>query len=388
MGHKIVIAGAGGIASAVGLIIAEWGDGSPQIFIGNRTLDKAERVAKWIKEGVTKLCEVKAFHLSENDVSSEMENVFKAADILLDCLPGSLAPRMARYAKEFGLHYVNLTEYVAETKEIMDLATDAETGFVLQSGLAPGYINLLAHHLFLEFCKEYRVEKVDLLEFKVGALTHHAVAPHYYGFTWSPVGVATEYIKEAETLRKYKKKLRPSLSERATIIIDGTLYEEDLTSGGAADLPHALEGRVGTLDYKTLRHPGHYAWVDQHIKGMERDDDAVAVLQRIMGATIPHIENDQIVLYAAVEGKDANGILRRREIANKIYPQNVGKHQLKAIQTTTAVPMVQAAYQLLTLNPTGLILQSQLDPLPFLNGKFITPVYGPVGAALGSSNPR
>ncbi|MCM4167240.1 Shikimate dehydrogenase (NADP(+)) [Arenibacter antarcticus] len=378
MGHKIVIAGAGGIASAVALIIAEWGEDSPQLFIGNRTLDKAQGVAQWIKDGVTKSCEVKAFLLSENDTTSEMASVFSQADILLDCLPGSLAPRMAGYAKEYGLHYVNLTEYVAETKEIMALAKDAETGFVLQSGLAPGYIDLLAHHLFLEFCKENGVDKVGSLEFKVGALTHHAVAPHYYGFTWSPVGVATEYIKDAETLRNYKIKQRPSLSERATIIIDGIAYEEDLTSGGAADLPHALEGKVGSLDYKTLRHPGHYAWVDQQIKGMEKDDDTIGALQRIMGAVIPHMEDDQIVLYAAVEGKDAKGTLRRKEIANKIYPQKIGKHTLKAIQTTTAVPMIQAAYHLLTSNSKGLILQSQLDPLPFLNGKFVTPVYGEI----------
>ncbi|WP_086477423.1 saccharopine dehydrogenase family protein [Arenibacter amylolyticus] len=378
MGHKIVIAGAGGIASAVGLIIAEWAEGTPQLFIGNRTLDKAQQVAQWIKDGVTKPCEVKAFLLSENETTSEMESVFREGDILLDCLPGSLAPRMAGYAKEYGMHYVNLTEYVAETKEIMALAKDAETGFILQSGLAPGYIDVLAHHLFLEFCKANKVDKVDSLEFKVGALTHHAVAPHYYGFTWSPIGVATEYIKEAETLRNYKIKQRPSLSERATIIIDGIAYEEDLTSGGAADLPNALEGKVGNLDYKTLRHPGHYAWVDHQIKGMEKDDDTIATLQRVMGEAIPHIEDDQIVLYAAVEGKDSKGILRRNEVAKKIYPQKVGKHTLKAIQTTTAVPMVEAAYHLLTTKSKGLILQSQLDPLPFLNGKFVTPVYGEI----------
>lgn len=378
MGHKIVIAGAGGIGRAVGLIIAEWGGDSPQIFIGDRTLDTAKGVVQWIKEGTTKPCGVQAFLLSENETTGEMESVFKDADALLDCLPGSLAPRMAGYAKTFGLHYVNLTEYVAETNEIMALAKDAETGFVLQSGLAPGYIDLLAHYLFKEFCKENGVDKVDSLEFKVGALTHHAVAPHYYGFTWSPVGVATEYLKDAEALRNYKRKQLPSLSERATIIIDGIAYEEDLTSGGAADLPHALEGKVGSLDYKTLRHPGHYDWVDQQVKGMEKDNTAIAALQQIMEDTIPHIQDDKIVLYAAVQGNDSNGILRRRELANLIYPQRVGKHKLKAIQATTAAPMVQAAYHLLTSQAKGLILQSQLDPLPFLNGRFVTPVYGEI----------
>ena len=179
-----------------------------------------------------------------------MISIFSKGDALLDCLPGKLAPKMAGFAKDYKLNYANLTEYVAETNQIMELAENADTGFVLQTGLAPGYIDVLANYMFQEFCKQYHVEKVDILEFKVGALTKNAVAPHFYGFTWSPIGVATEYIKDCIVIRDYKKATIPALSERATIIIDGISYEEDLTSGGAADLPDALSGKVRKLDYK------------------------------------------------------------------------------------------------------------------------------------------
>ncbi|MGB5417354.1 MAG: saccharopine dehydrogenase, partial [Algibacter sp.] len=94
--------------------------------------------------------------------------------------------------------------------------------------------------------------------------------------------------------------------------------------------------------------------------------------------SIPHIEDDQIVLYAAVEGKDSKGILRRQEIAKHMTPQQVGKHTLRAIQTTTAAPLVQAIQLLLETKPKGVLLQSQLDAKTFLNGAFITPVYGKV----------
>ena len=66
-------------------------------------------------------------------------------------------------------------------------------------------------------------------------------------------------------LRDFQRTTRPSLSERCTVVIDGVTYEEDLTSGGAADLPAALEGKVRHLDYKTLRYPGHYAWIEQRV---------------------------------------------------------------------------------------------------------------------------
>jgi hypothetical protein len=64
-----------------------------------------------------------------------------------------------------------------------------------------------------------------------------------------------------------------------------------------------------------------------------------------MQAVIPQIEEDQIVLYAAVEGKDIEGVLRRRKFQAYIFPK-VGNYQLRAIQPPQP-PLVQAAQLLL-----------------------------------------
>ena len=375
---NIIIAGAGGIAEAAGLILAERSKVSPTIYIGNRTLSKAQEVAQWIEKGTTRAKAVNTFELNPNELSGEAKAIFKAGDILLDCLPGSLAPQMALHARTYHLHYANLTEYVDETNQILALARDAKTGFVLQTGLAPGYINILAHKMFRDFCDDFKVDQVDYLGMKVGALTHHAVPPHYYGFTWSPVGVATEYVKEAMVLRNFKKTTLPSLSQRAHLLINGVLYEDDLTSGGSADLPSALAGRVRALDYKTLRHPGHYEWVSNQLNSISGEEDIIPALQHVMEEEIPHVEDDQIVLYVAVEGKDATGVLRRREVSNQLFPQLVGRHLLRAIQTTTAAPLIQAAQLLLESNLKGVVLQSQISPDTFLNGDFVKSVYGEV----------
>ena len=374
--HNIIIAGAGGIAEAVGLLLMEWSEVTPTLFIGDRNHAKANHVAQWVEEGATKTGISKGFHLHESELTDEMKAILTQGEIILDCLPGSQAPRIAQFAKDYNLHYANLTEYVAETDAIIALAKNASSGFILQTGLAPGYIDLLANGLFQQFCLEFQVGKVDKLELKVGALTTNAVAPHFYGFTWSPVGVATEYLKETVVLRDFSKTQLPSLSERATIIIDGITYEEDLTSGGAADLPDALIGKVRSLDYKTLRHPGHYAWIDDLLSNLENKENAINELQQKMQEVVPNIEDDQIVLYAAVEGKDAAGMLRRREISKRILPQIVGKHKLRAIQTSTAAPLAQAAQLLLESSVNGVLLQSQIDPIAFLNGNYISQVYG------------
>jgi len=68
---------------------------------------------------------------------------------------------MARLARKHAIHYANLTEHVKETEEILEIADGAEQGFLLQTGLAPGYIDVLGHLLFQGFCRQHGVDSVD-----------------------------------------------------------------------------------------------------------------------------------------------------------------------------------------------------------------------------------
>ena len=117
--YNIIIAGAGGIAEAAALILAEWSQVTPTLYIGNRTFSKAESVARWVENGTTKNCNVKAFSLSPDEITPEMRAVFNQGDIILDCLPGSQAPKIAQIAKDYHLHYANLTEYVDKTAQMV-----------------------------------------------------------------------------------------------------------------------------------------------------------------------------------------------------------------------------------------------------------------------------
>ncbi|HCY80668.1 MAG TPA: saccharopine dehydrogenase, partial [Xanthomarina gelatinilytica] len=84
------------------------------------------------------------------------------------------------------------------------------------------------------------------------------------------------------------------------------------------------------------------------------------------------------VLYTAVAGKDATGKFYRQEIAKHIKPQQIGKHTLRAIQTSTATPLIQAIAWLLDTKTKGVVLQSQLDATAFLKGDFVKRVYGEI----------
>lgn len=375
----IIISGAGGIAQALALMLAEWHDRPLRIYIGNRTLDRAEETARWVRKGtISAIPDIHAFHLPEEaPYPEETRAILSRGNVLLDCLPGSEAPRMAQLARDFGMHYANLTEHVEESEQIKALAEGAEQGFILQSGLAPGFINVLAHGMYQEFCTYHGVDQVDQVVMRVGALTVHSAPPAYYAFTWSPVGVATEYVEPAVAIRDFKKTSLPSLSERQVLRIRGKAYEEALTSGGAADLPEALQGKVRNLDYKTLRYPGHYEWVEKQLTDLTERENRIQRLQGRMLEVIPHLQEDLVVIYAAVQGKNATGKLYRNEKTYHIHPQVVGKHRLRAIQTTTAAPLAQCALMLLEDTYRGVVLQSMIDPESFLEGEFVRNIYGP-----------
>ena len=373
--HKVVIAGTGGMGSAAGLLLRELGDFEVDLYLGDANEGKAKAAAAWVREGSERPGEVFPFLLPLTGSSPVLEEALVAGDILLDCLPGKEAPRLARLARQHHLHYANLTEYVEETEQVREIAKGAEQGFLLQTGLAPGFVDVLGNGLYQRFCREHAATQAESLTLRVGALTATAHPPHYYGFTWSPIGVATEYVKPATVLRDFARTTRPSLSDRATIVLHGIPYEEALTSGGAADLPEVLAGKVRNLDYKTLRYPGHYAWVERLLAEAPAGSDPAAYLQARMEAAVPFVEDDQVVIYSAVEGMGADGALHRLERSFLIHPLRVGARMLKAIQATTSSALAEAARLLLTDGPQGICLQSQIDPAKFMAGPFVGTIY-------------
>lgn len=374
---KIFIAGAGGIGQAAALILSEYKNIlESTIYLGDISDSALQASKNFVIEGCSHPAKVATVLMPMSGSNDELDNTLQACDVLLDCLPGSQAPRMAQLALKHHCHYANLTEYVKETNQIIELSKGANTAFVLQTGLAPGFINVLACQLYNRFKIDYGNDKLESMTMKVGAVTPHATAPHYYAFTWSPIGVATEYLKDAVVVENYKTVNIPALSGRETLYINGKEYEDNYTSGGAADLPNAYEGLIKDLNYKTLRLPGHYQWVEQILKEIPQGEDRIKVLEKTMLDQIPSVENDLVIVYASVKGKDKNGKLRKIEKAYEVAPSKVGNKYLRAIQSTTAAPLCEMARMMIEEDWKGTVLQSQIDPESFMNGPYVSAIYG------------
>ena len=365
-------------------MLREWSSFEIDIFLGDISGKNLAKAKEFVTQNSRKSSQVETVLMSKDGINDEMRAAFEKSNVLLDCSPGSQAPRMARFAKEFKMHYANLTEYVAETDEIIELAKDAETGFILQTGLAPGFVNVLAMSLYDKFIEKFEGDKIERIGMKVGALSAHAHQPHFYGFTWSPIGVATEYVKSSRVIRESEIRQVPALSERERIIIGGRTYEADLTSGGAADLPDFFRGKVANLDYKTLRHVGHFDWVEKIIgefavdiaaSKFEKTHELPDKLLKRFLEEIPAVEDDFVLIHAFVDGFDKQGIRRMVEKAFFVEPLEINGHRLRAIQTTTAAPLAECVVLLLSDKYKGVVLQSEIAPEEFLNGNFVKRVF-------------
>ena len=121
MTYRVFVAGSGGIGRAVAILLQKFWEQKTHILFGDRKLSIAEEACQEVAE-----FEIELSSLSAIEMAGDWEQKVANYDILLDCLPGRLAPKMAKIAIANGMHYVNLTEYVAETKEILALSQDAK----------------------------------------------------------------------------------------------------------------------------------------------------------------------------------------------------------------------------------------------------------------------
>ncbi len=90
---------------------------------------------------------------------------------------------------------------------------------------------------------------------------------------------------------------------------------------------------------------------------------------------VPVVEDDFILAHASVDGFDNQGIRGMLEKVYFVEPLEINGHFLRAIQTTTAVPLIESAMMLLSGDYKGVILQSQINPQKFLQGSFVSRIY-------------
>jgi saccharopine dehydrogenase-like NADP-dependent oxidoreductase len=287
---------------------------------------------------------------------------------------------IAEAAKAAGAHYLDLTEDVASTRAVKQLAEGARTAFIPQCGLAPGFITIVASDLASRF------DTLQDVRMRVGALPKFPSNALNYNLTWSTDGVINEYCEPCEAIVNGQLRETQPLEELEEFSLDGILYEAFNTSGGLGTLCETLAGKVRNLNYRTIRYPGHAAIMKALLNDL-RLRDRRDLLKDILENAVPITLQDVVIVFVTVSGL-RGGQLMQETYANKIYAAPVGGRVRSAIQITTAGGICTVLDMLSQgkLPQAGLIRQEDIKLPAFLANRFGR-CYAMPGAAMPGAAP-
>lgn len=320
--HSVLVLGAGKIGSLIGCLLAETGE--YYVHLGDIDAEAPKRVVADVALPNLEVCTLDA-----RDQAAMQRYLSKhRLEALISSLPYYCNPQVAERARESRLHYFDLTEDIEVTAKIKKISAGAEQAFIPQCGLAPGFISIVANDLMGHF------ESVETVKMRVGALPVNPSNVLKYSLTWSTDGLINEYGNLCYGIENGDKTVLQPLEGYETIEVDGLLYEAFNTSGGLGTLADTYAGKVKTMNYKTLRYPGHCEKIHLLMKELKLNDDR-GTLKRILEHAIPKTLQDVVLIYAAVAGR-RRGELFEETYVKKIYPQTIVTKRWSAIQVTTA----------------------------------------------------
>jgi len=165
---------------------------------------------------------------------------------------------LTKLAVETGIHFSDLggnTEIVQSQKTLHAEAAKKGLKIVPDCGLAPGMINILAGEGIR------RLDVTESVKIYVGGLPQHPEPPLNYMVVYSLEGALDYYTTPSWVLRGGKRTQVEALSEVETVTFPAPLgsLEAFHTAGGISTMPFEYEGKIATMEYKTLRYPGHAA---------------------------------------------------------------------------------------------------------------------------------
>jgi saccharopine dehydrogenase-like NADP-dependent oxidoreductase len=356
--HKVLILGAGKIGSLICGLLADSGDYEVHVADVNGELARAVVAAH-------QLDNLQAHGFDARDAGVLAAHLrAHPVDAVISSLPFYCNVVVAEAARNAGIHYFDLTEDVAVTRAVRRLAEGAEKAFVPQCGLAPGFISIAANALIGHF------DELRSVKLRVGALPQHPNNVLKYSLTWSTEGLINEYGNPCEALVDGRAVEVAPLEGLEEIEIDGTAYEAFNTSGGLGSLGETYGDRAQTMDYKTIRYPGHCGQMRLLMNDLKLNQDR-ATLKRILENAVPQTLQDVVIVYVAVTGRQ-EGELREENYVSKIYPQYIAGRLWSAIQVTTAAG-VTAVVDLVLGHPgryRGFVRQEDFKLVDVLDNRF------------------
>ncbi len=283
---------------------------------------------------------------------------------VLSACPYYLTVNIARAAARANVHYLDLTEDIASTRSVKEISENADTAFIPQCGLAPGFISIVAYDIAQHF------DALDTVSMRVGALPEYPTNSLTYNLTWSTDGVINEYCEPCIAIVNGEITEVPPLEQREEFSLDGMTYESFNTSGGLGTLSETLRDEVRNLSYQTIRYPGHRDIMKTLLHDL-RLADRREVLKDVLEHAVPATFQDVVLIFVTVSGTRDERFLQE-SYANKIYSREINGQLCSAIQITTAAGICTMLDLLHTgkIPTSGFIKQEEVALSDFLANRF------------------
>ena len=187
---------------------------------------------------------------------NEVAAVMSGVDGVLCGLPYYLNGLASEVAVEAGAHFADLggnTAIVQEQRKLDDQARQKGITVTPDTGLAPGMVNILAQGGIDD------LDEVEAVRMWVGGLPKDPHPPLNYQIVYSLEGVLDYYVTPALILREGELVTVDALSGMEMLNFPDPIdqLEAFYTGGGNSTLPYRYHGEIPTIEYKTLRYPGH-----------------------------------------------------------------------------------------------------------------------------------
>ncbi|HEY0304051.1 MAG TPA: saccharopine dehydrogenase C-terminal domain-containing protein [Longimicrobiales bacterium] len=283
-------------------------------------------------------------HLKQIDARdlNSVRSIMSGMDACMNALPYYFNLDISRVAAESGVHCCDLggnTAIVFDQLKLHEAALAKNVSVIPDCGLAPGMVNILAELGIM------RLDQTDSVKLFVGGLPQDPQPPLNYQIVYSLEGVLDYYTTPSWVVRDGEPKQVEALSEIEMVRFDdpvGTL-EAFHTAGGLSTMAWRYKGKIGTMEYKTLRYPGH-AEIMRAVRGLGLLDLAPTTVK---GQTIvprdvfitcaePKLRKpqgkDMVALRVVVEGKKDS---KPKQIAFDLIDRYDQKNGISAMERTT-----------------------------------------------------
>jgi lysine 6-dehydrogenase len=264
MMYTYAVLGAGRQGTAAAYDFARWGD-ADRVILADLDLTAArrasERVNTLLGADVAEAAQVDVTNLEAVErllTGASAQGSARGVDTFLSAVPYFYNLGLTRAAMRAGAHMCDLGGHtgIARQQHTFDAqARAAGISIIPNCGQVPGMGTSL-----MVYAMELLDEATDVYMWD-GGLPQNPRAPFNYLLTFHIAGLTNEYAEPAVFIREGNVVEVEPMTELEVVEFPepiGTL-EAFVTGGGLDTMPWTYEGRLQTLQNKTLRYPGHFA---------------------------------------------------------------------------------------------------------------------------------